>query len=84
MEGIDEILLKVVKHLDNHSISYYKQNGWEDREISKALKKVCEPEIKKLGGQLLIKFLRWQYDDDGEFTEGDKAMVNTFLDEFKN
>ena len=47
-----------------------------------------ESEVKKLDlafvsqrSELLIKFLRWQYDDEGEFTEGDKAMVKTFLEE---
>lgn len=32
--------------------------------------------------QLLRKFLKWQYDDEGEFDEGDALMVETFLKEF--
>jgi hypothetical protein len=32
--------------------------------------------------QLLRKFLKWQYDDEGEFGQGDDLMVETFLKEF--
>lgn len=87
MEIIDEILLKTVKHLDIHSLNSYKKNDWKDDEIVKSLKTVCEPEIKKLGlfsvsnrRELLIKFLNWQYSDD-TLSEGDKAMVDQFIEE---
>lgn len=87
MEGIDKVLLKVTKHLDIHSLNWYKKNNWKDEEIVKALKTVCEPEIKNLDlfsisnrRKLLIKFLDWQYSDD-TLSEGDKAMVDQFIEE---
>lgn len=31
--------------------------------------------------ELLIKFLKWLYNDEEEFTDGDNAMITTFLNE---
>ena len=87
MEELKGLIEELLNHIDNHKEAYNKPE-WTNKNIVNAWFRSYDHKFKNLGlfsvskrSELLIKFLRWQYDDEGEFTEGDKAMVKTFLEE---